>query len=431
MRHPLRRRAWDRPPHQAPAAGDRSPGGDRLVSGKGGQSRHDPGGHGHFTELAAARPALLKALHQVLNPQAAALASALADGDPALFLRAVRRHRLAVLLAPHAGALGLPPETAAQVVQESLRQQRMALPLIALALELLPALERSGLRALLLKGPALAVQTTGQGWGRGGGDLDLLVAPGDAPAAVAVLEQLGFSSPPGMFPRQLRSVWGRYARWAGHELSLHRPGSPWLDLHWALNTVRKPLPSFEALWLEREMVSLNGHAVPTLGRRHAFQHGCLHAAVDEWMNLNHLVDLARLAVALPAEQRQQLRRLKTVRLSCAAAYDATGCPELLDFSDPHRADCRRAIARAQWTQGRPQRTTADGAWHPGHWLRIVIHGASLSPSPIDWLRVVARFSLVPAGFNDPISGRDRGLAGMLGARWRRLRERLKEHSLGG
>ena len=51
-----------------------------------------------------------------------------------------------------------------------------------------------------------------------------------------------------------------------------------------------------------------------------------------------------------------------------------------------------------------------------HWLRIVIHGASLSPSPIDWLRAVARFSLVPAAFNDPLSGRDRGLAGMLRAR---------------
>jgi hypothetical protein len=48
------------------------------------------------------------------------------------------------------------------------------------------------------------------------------------------------------------------------------------------------------------------------------------------------------------------------------------------------------------------------------------------------LRVVARFSLVPrfnlvpAGFSDPISGRDRGLAGMRQARWRRLQQRLQE-----
>ena len=80
------------------------------------------------------------------------------------------------------------------------------------------------------------------------------------------------------------------------------------------------------------------------------------------MNLDHLLDLACPAAALPAEQRQQLRRLKTMRLSCAAAYDATGRPELLDFTDPQRADCRRAIARAQWTQGRPQRSSTDGAW---------------------------------------------------------------------
>ena len=384
----------------------------------------------HLLELARARPALVEALHQVLHPvvspQASPPASALAHLDQELALGAVRRHRLAIVLAPHAAALGLPPPMAAQLAQQGRHQQRLALPLIALALELLPALERSGLRALLLKGPALAVQTTGQAWGRGGGDLDLLVAPGDVPAAVAVLKGLGFSSLPGMFPRDLSSFWGRYCRWVGHELSLHRPGSPWLDLHWALTTGRAPHPSFEALWLEREMVSLNGKALPTLGRHHAFQHGCLHAAADQWMNLNHLLDLARLAPALPVEQRQRLRRLKTVRLSCAAAYDATGCPELLSCTDPHRADCRRAIARARWTQGRPQRAIADGAWHPGHWLRNVSHRASLSPSPIDWLRVVARFSLLPAAFNDPISGRDLGLAGMLQARWRRLQQRLQE-----
>jgi hypothetical protein len=44
------------------------------------------------------------------------------------------------------------------------------------------------------------------------------------------------------------------------------------------------------------------------GIDHAFQHGCLHAAVDEWMNLHHLLDLARLAAVLSAELRCRLRR---------------------------------------------------------------------------------------------------------------------------
>jgi hypothetical protein len=70
--------------------------------------------------------------------------------------------------------------------------------------------------------------------------------------------------------------------------------------------------------------------------------------------------------------------------------------------------------------------SADGAWHPGHWLATVVHRASLSPSPLDWLRVVARFSLLPAAFNDPLTGEDRGLLAMVQARRGRLWERLAE-----
>ena len=375
--------------------------------------------------LAVARPALLRALRHVLAPDGGASTSRVALEDSAGLPRAVRRHRLAIVLAPHAEALGWPEETVALVRQEARRQQLAALPLMATALEARAALQAAGLRALLLKGPALALQTTGQAWSRGGGDVDLLVAPTDLPAAVAVLTELGFRGPPGHFPRDLTSFWGRYARWASHELSLWREGSPWLDLHWALCTPRARLPGFEALWREREVVTLNGRSVPTLSRRHAFLHGCLHAASDQWMDLRHLLDLARLASALPAEERERLRRWIVVRQSCAAAYDATGAAPLLACTDLQEGVSRRAIARARWAQERPPRATADGAWHVGHWLQTVLQQASLSTSPIDWLRVIARFSLLPAAFNDPITGRDVGLAGMLRARQRRLRERLR------
>ena len=377
-------------------------------------------------ELAIARPALLRALRQVWAPEAAAPTIPVALEDPAALLKAVRRHGLAIVLAPHAEALGWPLETAAALRQEARQRQLAALRLIATAQEVIPALQAAGLRVLLLKGPALALQTTGQPWNRGGGDLDLLIAPDTLPQAMEVLERLGFLSPPGLFPRNLTAFWGRYARWAGHELSLRREGSPWLDLHWALNTVRAPLPGFDGLWREREVVILNGRSVSTLSRRHAFLHGCLHAASDQWMDLRHLLDLARLASALPQEERQRLRHLSFVRQSCAAAHEATGAPALLSCTDPHDAASRRSIARARWSQERPHRATADGAWHPGHWLHIVMHQASLSRSAIDWLRVLARFSLLPAAFNDPLTGKDVGLASVLRARQRRLRERLRE-----
>ena len=70
--------------------------------------------------------------------------------------------------------------------------------------------------------------------------------------------------------------------------------------------------------------------------------------------------------------------------------------------------------------------SAEGAWHPGHWLATVRQQASLSSSPLDWLRVVARFSVLPAAFNDPLTGEDRGLLAMVQARGGRLRERLAE-----
>jgi hypothetical protein len=378
-------------------------------------------------EWVASRPQLLQFLHWLVGPQVSPSDRHLEIGNPTGFLQAVRRHRLAIPLARSADALCLPAKLGGLLVREARHQQRASLALIALALEARTALEQEGLRALVLKGPALAMQTTGVARGRGGGDLDLLVAPEDLPAAVALLEGLGFHRPAGMFPRQLNSFWGHYARWSGHELNLERPGSPCLDLHWALNTVRAPLPPFAVLWQARQAVNLNGRAVPTLSLQHAFRHSCLHAASDQWMNLHHLLDIALLARQLPPASGARLRRESSVRLSCAAAHDATGCPALLTFTDLRRADCRRAIARARWAQERPPRVSADGAWHPGHWVGTVVHRAALSPSPLDWLRVVARFSLLPASFNDPLTGEDRGLITMLQARRSRLRERWAEH----
>jgi len=377
--------------------------------------------------LVAARPRLVQALQQIFcAPPAQAAPTQLSEApDPAGLIQAIRRHRLALILLASAPSLGWPADTLAALRQEARQQQRSALPLIADTLEVVAALERSGLRTLLLKGPALALQTSGQPWSRGGGDIDVLVAPADLPRAVAVLEGLGYARPPGQFPRRLGSFWGRYSRWACHELPLKR-GGRWLDLHWFPSSVRAPLPCFEALWHERQMLQLNRQPVATLGLEHAFRHCCLHAACDQWMELRQLVDLTHLAALLPAASGARLRQLSSVRQSCAAAHAATGASHLLAFSDPGSRESRRVVARARWTQERPPRLGADGAWHPGHWLAAVGHMASLSPSPLDWLRVVARFSLLPAAFNDPLTGHDRGLAGMLQARWRRLQERLRE-----
>ena len=378
---------------------------------------------------AAARTALVHALGQRFAPPSPGAEPGPIPGplEPEALMAAVRRHRLALVLAPSAALLPWPPETVIALRQEARRQQRDALALIVDTLEVFTALEHAGLKALLLKGPALAMQTTAQPWSRGGGDIDVLVAPADLPRAVAVLEAIGYRQPPGRFPRRLLSFWGRYSRWVSHELPLRRNGR-WLDLHWAPSSVRAPLPPFAMLWEQRQSVRLHDRSLATLSLEHAFRHCCLHAAIDRWMELRQLVDLTQLAQQMPPESGARLARLSSVRRSCAAAYAATGCPDLLAFTDPLRRDCRRAIALACWAQQRPPRLSADGAWHPGHWWGTVIHFAGLSPSPLDWLRVLARFSLLPAAFNDPITGEDRGLVAMLRSRRRRLSQRLRERS---
>ena len=166
-----------------------------------------PSGVGAYLSLFAARPHLLCALRQALGTQwpRAPMAQSLHAVTPEDLIQAVRRHRLALVLAPFAATLPWPPEAVAALRQEARREQRAALPLIADTLAVFAALEAGGLRALLFKGPSLALQTTGQAWTRGGGDIDVLVAAADLPRAVAVLESVGFERPAGQFPRDLGS----------------------------------------------------------------------------------------------------------------------------------------------------------------------------------------------------------------------------------
>lgn len=345
-------------------------------------------------------------------------------GDADRFLQAVDRHRLAVCLGPHCQSLGLPPVLAAELQQRRRREHLTALPLVATALEVLQALEQAGLRVLLFKGLALALQTTGQATGRGLGDIDLLVAPRDLVPAVAALERIGFVRPAGSFIRGLESGWGHYSRWAGYELSLVRQGH-WLDLHWALSHVRAPLPSFESAWSERQIFGLNGRDIATLGPQHALLHACVHAAKDQWMCLRSLVDIDRLARSLPQADLQNLSRHTCVRLSGAVAHATVAGPHLMDLMGPVHHDLQWAIRRANWAQQRPRRAEADGPWSPWQWWLTVWRLARLSHSPVDWLRIFAYQFLRPVVFNDPQTGLDRGLVGAVLARWRQLQGRLQ------
>ena len=344
-------------------------------------------------------------------------------------LAAIRRHRLACVMHGDPLVARLLPELA-PTIQALARQETMdAMALASLTREMAALFEQAAIPMLVIKGIPLALQTTGSLTARGRGDLDVLVEPNRLPEAVALLEAAGFSRPPGLFPRQLNSVWGRCSRGTGYELDLVRrePNVQWIDLHWALSHVRAPLPSFALAWHCGEQLDLNGQSVTTLSRTHAFQHACAHAAKDQWMCLRNLVDIDRLADQLKGKDLSTLSHQRMVCWSCAVTHATTKNEALRPLMRRGTSGSTTALARATQAQVMPwRRSQGPGPWTPRRWASMVWRLLVLSRDARDWLRTLLFFALLPAAFSDPETGEDRGLAGFLVARITWLRQRLHE-----
>lgn len=344
-------------------------------------------------------------------------------------LAAIRRHRLACVIHGDPLVATLLPRLV-PTIQALARQDAMAaLALASLTRELAALFEQAAIPLLVIKGIPLALQTTDSLTARGRGDLDLLVDPRRLPEAVALLESAGFSRCPGQFPHQLHSAWGRYGQWAYNQFSLVRQGqagTQWIDLHWALSIVRAPLPSFSQAWQDGEVLNLNGQAVFTLSRLHAFQHACSHAAQDQWMCLRNLVDIDRLADQLPGLDRIRLRHQPMVGCSAAVTHAVTGNEALGPLHRGTGPGSTHALVRAAQAQLLPWRSQGPGPWTPRHWATTVQRMLVMSHDPRDWLRILLLFSLPPAACSDPATGEALGLAGVLRARIQRLSRRLNE-----
>jgi hypothetical protein len=367
----------------------------------------------------------------------AACCNQLAGLPAAALLAEIRRQRLVNVLAADLPLLDQHPRLkplASGLRRLQQQETQAALALLHCTRSVVALFARADLPLLVLKGIPLAVQTCGSPTARGRGDLDLLVPPTQLPAAVHLLESAGFERPPGLFPRDLRSFWGRYSRWVGYELSLRRQGPlgpEWVDLHWSLAPVRDPLPGFSQLWQRRQCVQIQGELLPTLGRCDAVLFAAAHGAKDDWHSLRHMVDLERLARLLDHDELRALRRQRLVRLSAGVAHRCVPAPNLLALSQPGSPAVRRAVAIADGSQALPLPIMlASQPWSLRRWMVMLRRQVSLSRHPIDWLRIMLSYTLLPAAFNDPLTGADRGLLLMLQSRWDRLRQRRRERFSG-
>lgn len=215
-------------------------------------------------------------------------------GEPVTdLLAAVRRHRVEELVTAQAAGLAVP---AALVDELAVGRDATRHALMVQVLEVARVralLSEAGIRSLSFKGPALAVQTTGDPAARGRGDIDLLISPDQVVNAHRVLCSHGWALRTGSEVEPGTWAWDHVLR--SFNAFTYDGSTAAIDLHWRLDPTLDALPDFEEAWSRHEVVDVGGVAIPTLGRADVFGHASLHAAKDSFRWIRNLVDLHRLA----------------------------------------------------------------------------------------------------------------------------------------
>jgi hypothetical protein len=186
----------------------------------------------------------------------------------------------------------------------------------------------------VFKGIPLAITAFHDPSLRDAGDIDLLVAEKDVFTAADILRSEGyvrFEPSARLTERRLRSYMAHQK-----DFSYQHPGAGMLiDLHWRL--FRNPfLPANAGLAeVGEHFVSLGSENIPTLPTPQLLLYLCVHGALDGWLRLKWLADIATLLRTMTAEQlastaaaaaqQQALPQLSAATLLC---NDLLGsCPQ--------------------------------------------------------------------------------------------------------
>jgi hypothetical protein len=190
------------------------------------------------------------------------------------------------------------PTVAAGVIRKFVDQNvERSLSLARELAELVSIFESQGIRALAYKGPCLAKAAYRDLTLRAFGDLDLLVFPGDVPACGEILRRRGYVlGDDTAFAATAREVKVRHEQ----RFLLHRPPGSQppvfsVELQWAISQRRYfSRVSAEDLWPGRQIVSIEGVDVPTLGIHDLFPVLCVHGAKHFWRQLKWICDVAEI-----------------------------------------------------------------------------------------------------------------------------------------
>lgn len=230
------------------------------------------------------------------------------------FVRLSKHHRIVPLVSRNlqialstADASGVGPALA-ELKESAAKMTMRSLGLLSELRRIIVALQAAGIKAQVLKGFPLAQQVYGDIGLRAPGDLDLLIDPRQILQADKVIRRLGYT---GLLdPRQLNRK--QLAFYPNHwkDITYTNPvfGNE-LDLHWrCFRNPRMPGATLCSAGLA-ETLNFGDLALDTLPRREGLLYLCVHGALDGWVYLKTLADVAAQVRQLPENELDSLAAL--------------------------------------------------------------------------------------------------------------------------
>jgi hypothetical protein len=227
---------------------------------------------------------------QSRNAAVQAAAAPIADWDAVLL--AARRQRVPALVhdALQAAGVQLPAAPAAEFARRAQAIFRNNLLLAAETCRLQELLDAAEIPSVALKGVALAQLAYGSLKVKHTRDIDLLIPPDRALAAMALLERDGYalSFPANRLNAAQRRAVVHYSREVAF---IHPDHGTLLELQWRVADNPKLLDEVHAGSPTQNVVVAEGSSVRTLARDDLFAYLCLHGAYHAWSRLKWLADL--------------------------------------------------------------------------------------------------------------------------------------------
>jgi hypothetical protein len=180
------------------------------------------------------------------------------------------------------------------LTQDALAHTHAAFQLVGHTAHVVNILDEAGVKFLVIKGVALGALSQTPA-GRGAGDVDIVVDPGDVPLVHEVFHSHNIR-PALAQPDVTRPVAWRVWSFLEREATYVGQGTH-VDLHWRISSQRRLFPSFAELYSRKTSVRVADTDIPTLSLGDSLAAACYHTYFDQFQPLRSLLDVVSVVKA--------------------------------------------------------------------------------------------------------------------------------------